>query len=134
MFGSKILEVAIGLIFVFMLYSLFASAIQELISTIFMMRARMLRKAIKKMLTDSNSISQRAKGKSVFYKFYLRLKDFICFFLHPFLPKFKEEQNLLNMFYEQPGIKYLAVSNWYKRPSFIKPESFAKTSYQSGYL
>jgi hypothetical protein len=127
MFGSKILEVAIGLIFVFMLYSLFASAIQELISTIFVLRARMLRQAIKKMLMDRNSFAQRARGKGIFYRIYLRLKDFICFFLHPFLPKLKEEQTLLNMFYEQPGIKYLAVSNWYKRPSFIKPESFAKT-------
>ncbi len=127
MFGSKILEVAIGLIFVFMIYSLFASAIQELISSVLVLRARMLRKAIQKMLSDHESHFQQTKGRNYFYRIFIGLKNFLYFFLHPFIPKLEEEHSLASMFYEQPSIKYLAISNWYKRPSYIKPETFAKT-------
>ncbi len=129
MFGSKILEVAIGLIFVFMIYSLFASAIQEMISSVLVLRARMLRKTIHKMLSDHESHFQQTKGRNYFYRIFIGLKNLLFFFLHPFIPKLKEEHSLSSMFYEQPSIKYLAVSNWYKRPSYIKPETFAKTIY-----
>ena len=55
MFGSTVLDVAIGLVFIYCLYSLFASIINEIIASIFSLRAKMLESAIDRMLTDSKS-------------------------------------------------------------------------------
>ena len=54
MFGSNILEVAIGLIFIFLLYSLLASAINEAIASYLGLRAKNLKKAIQRMLDDDS--------------------------------------------------------------------------------
>ena len=54
MFNTPILDVTIGLIFIFLLYSLLATSINEAISTLFGLRARMLRNAIvDRMLADT---------------------------------------------------------------------------------
>lgn len=60
MFGSPALNVVIGLIFIYLLYSLLATIIQEIISTFLGTRARMLEHGIIRMLEDgtkSTSIS-----------------------------------------------------------------------------
>jgi hypothetical protein len=53
MFGSEILEIAIGIFFLYLLLSLFCSAINEWISRIFELRANNLREGIKTLLDDS---------------------------------------------------------------------------------
>ena len=55
MLGATIIEVAIGLIFVYMLMSLVCSAINEVLSQIFKTRARTLEKGIERLLTDKNT-------------------------------------------------------------------------------
>jgi hypothetical protein len=60
MFNSGVLNVVIGLVFIFLLYSLLATIIQELFATIISMRASLLKKGIARMLDDNktqNSIS-----------------------------------------------------------------------------
>jgi hypothetical protein len=52
MFGSTILEVAIGLVFAYCLYSLLATTISEIIASLLGLRARKLELAIERMLTD----------------------------------------------------------------------------------
>jgi hypothetical protein len=52
MFSSVALDVVIGLIFIYVLYSLLASTINELIATMFDFRSKTLEKAIKRMLDD----------------------------------------------------------------------------------
>jgi hypothetical protein len=52
MFNSVVLDVVIGLIFIFLLYSLLATIIQELIATMIGMRSRILLKGIRRMLDD----------------------------------------------------------------------------------
>ncbi|MBN2350848.1 MAG: hypothetical protein JXJ22_18570 [Bacteroidales bacterium] len=54
MFGSTALDIVIGLIFIFLLYSLLATVIAEIIATFFGLRARNLSKAISRMLEDDN--------------------------------------------------------------------------------
>ena len=61
MFGSEILEIAIGLIFIYMLLSLFASTINEIIAKIFSLRGRNLRKAIKFMFDEEGTQFQVQK-------------------------------------------------------------------------
>jgi hypothetical protein len=129
MFGSKILEVVIGIIFVFLLYSLMVTAIQELISSFLFLRARLLQKAIRRMLIDDRTIKYKNGNNSYFKRLVLRIENYLAFFIPCMIRLWKKEVNFSTFFYDQPGIKYLGISNWYKRPSYIKPETFAKTIY-----
>jgi hypothetical protein len=54
MFNNAALDVAIGLIFIYMLYSLLATTIKEFIATIFSYRSRMLERGIEQMLDGRN--------------------------------------------------------------------------------
>jgi len=60
MFNSSVLNVVIGLVFIFLLYSLLATIIQELIATWLALRANILKKGISRMLDDdaaNNAVS-----------------------------------------------------------------------------
>lgn len=52
MFGSQILEVVIGIIFIYWLLSLIISTLNEIFSRVFSMRARELEKGIRNLLED----------------------------------------------------------------------------------
>jgi hypothetical protein len=54
MFNNVVLDVAIGLIFIYLLYSLLASTINEFIAMLFAYRHRMLEKGIEQMLDGKN--------------------------------------------------------------------------------
>ncbi|MBL0741981.1 hypothetical protein [Chryseolinea lacunae] len=59
MTGSVALDVVIGLVFVYLLYSLLATILQEILATnIIRLRAKVLEKAIKRMLDDTGSVRQ----------------------------------------------------------------------------
>ena len=55
MFNSAVLNVVIGLVFIFLLYSLLASIIQELVAAWIGLRASVLRKGIARMLDDDET-------------------------------------------------------------------------------
>ncbi len=65
MFNSTILEVIIGLVFLYLLFSLLATFVNEIISTFFKFRATQLKKAIKNMMDNDAE-----EGKKLFDKFY----------------------------------------------------------------
>lgn len=54
MINNTTLDVAIGLIFIFLLYSLLATTINELIATVFSNRSAMLERSIRQMLDGEN--------------------------------------------------------------------------------
>jgi hypothetical protein len=127
MLGSSILEVVIGIIFIFLLYSLLATGIQELLASVFGLRARILRRGIHRMLNDDDNALVHLKGLSTFAnKLWAKCKSFLMFFFPYFLQYTSLKPNLATAFYEMPGIKYLGLSNWFKRPSYIRPETFAQ--------
>lgn len=64
MTGNVALDVFIGLLFVYALYSLFITTIVEIISTVFQLRARNLGRGIRRMLDDDN----RVVLSNVFFK------------------------------------------------------------------
>lgn len=100
MFNNVALDVAIGLIFVYVLYSLLGTLIQEIIATNIGLRGWMLNKAIKRMLDDDKKANQQ-------------------------IPKSK----LSDLFYSHPLIKYLAPYSSFvknKKPSYITSETFSK--------
>lgn len=97
MFGSTILDVAIGLVFVYCLYSLLASIIKEIIASILGLRASKLKRAIGRMLIDSPDDTSPI-SKLLFKKFF-----------------------------SHPLIKYMNDGGKFDRkPSYISPESFSK--------
>ncbi|HTB99478.1 MAG TPA: hypothetical protein VK705_02230 [Ferruginibacter sp.] len=55
MFGSTTLDIVTGLIFIYLLYSLLATTIQEGIATMLRLRAKTLEEGIKRMLNDSKT-------------------------------------------------------------------------------
>ncbi len=127
MLGSSILEVVIGILFIFLLYSLLATGIQELLASVFGLRARVLRRGIHRMLTDDTHEFLNNKGVNKWaLKIWAKLKSFVMFFFPYFLQYANLKPNLASAFYEMPGIKYLGLSNWFKRPSYIRPEAFAQ--------
>lgn len=54
MLNSTVLDVAIGLIFIYLLYSLLATTIKELLATMFSYRGRMLERGLEQMLDGVN--------------------------------------------------------------------------------
>jgi len=72
MIDNAVLDVVIGLVFIYCIYSLFATIINEFIASLFNMRARTLKRAIKRMLTDNE-------------KNNLDKKLFDAFFEHPLI-------------------------------------------------
>lgn len=57
MFDNVVLNIFIGLIFIFLLYSLLASILQELFASWCSLRSKMLQKALRRMLLDQNTTS-----------------------------------------------------------------------------
>jgi hypothetical protein len=91
MFNSGVLNVVIGLVFIFLLYSLLATIIQELIATYSGMRARILKRGIAKMLDDDKTNNAMS----------------MAFYDHPLI-KFLGE----NKFFTKPS--YLTAQNFSK--------------------
>ena len=108
MFNSVALDVVIGLVFIYLLYSLLGTVISEMIASLFGLRARNLQAAISRMLNDE-------KVKS-------RLGRFVNSIRILKSPK----NDVVNGFYNNPEIKYLGGSGLFRKPSTIRPESFSK--------
>lgn len=65
MFDSLALNVVISLVFIYSLYSLLVTTLNEIIASFFSLRAKTLEKGIKRMLTDNGD-----KVNSIVDKFY----------------------------------------------------------------
>jgi hypothetical protein len=91
MFNYVVLDVVIGLVFIYLLYSLLATIIQEFIATYLGLRAKMLMKGISRMLDDDVN----AKG----------ISD--AFYGHPLIKYLGENKS-----YSKPA--YLSAKNFSK--------------------
>ena len=116
----KVLEIAIGLVLIYFLYSLLASIIAEIIATWIGLRARMLKQGIENILNDLKPGSG---------------KDFVRWLKDIFLI---EDKNFKytngGKFYDEPTIKYLSKPGehkWYslrnRKPAYISKENFVIT-------
>jgi hypothetical protein len=109
MTGSSVLDVVIGLAFIYLLYSLFATTIQEFIATYMSFRSQILEIAIHRMLEDDNPSEGWAGGITSFL-----------------FGKVNSTSLLSNAFYQHPLIKFLGEENRKKKPSYITKETFSK--------
>jgi hypothetical protein len=108
MFNNVALDVVIGLVFIFLLYSLLATIIQEIIATKLALRAKILEKGIIRMLEDGKSSPNDTT-----------------------LSLFRARNALKNMriavwFYAHPLIKYLGENNRYSKPAYLSAQNFSK--------
>lgn len=127
MFSNVTIDVVIGLIFVFVLYSLLATVIEEFLAMLFALRAIMLVKAIR-LLLDGRTLYTLSVGskesispvlsifKRRFYAAKESLKHLLCT-----LPAV----TLSRAFYKPPSIKYLAESILSNKPSYVSAEVFS---------
>ena len=123
MFNNVALDVFIGLIFVFLLYSLLATILQEIIARFLNLRAHMLLKALRRMLEDDTNC-EKWWSKIILISFFVELfYDFKRFIIRPH----DKDENLIKKFYQQPSIKYLGEDNSSKRPSYLSPSNFSQT-------
>ncbi|MEI6681917.1 MAG: hypothetical protein WCO44_04780 [Bacteroidota bacterium] len=75
MFNSPLLDVTIGLVFIFLLYSLLATTIHEILATLLKLRSRMLKRAIiEGMLSDTPTDSIWASIRSGITNFFNRFR------------------------------------------------------------
>ncbi|WP_413667886.1 hypothetical protein ACEN9X_25915 [Mucilaginibacter sp. Mucisp86] len=119
MFNSIVLDVFIGLIFVYLLYSLLATILQEIVARWFNLRSRMLQMAIRRMLEDDNKYSQLSLINAVIEIYY----GIVRFFY----PHYKSKSYLTKAFFNYPTIKYLAQSSWQSKPAYLDPSNFSQT-------
>ena len=111
MFDNVALNVVIGLVFIYLLYSLFATVLSEIFATYIGLRARNLKEAVDRMLNDEDDDDNGLLS---------RLLDTIKLTKNPTNPR------IIN-FYNHPEIKYLGSTGIFKVPSQFKAVSFSKT-------
>jgi hypothetical protein len=124
MFDNEALNIAIGLIFVFVLYSLLAAILLEIISGIINLRAALMVKAITVMLNDREKLI--LKSKNPIGKLLERIVSYIftqISFLFCRLP----DGTFAHLFFCHPSIKYLSKSSLRSKPSYIEPANFSAT-------
>ena len=111
MFNSVVLDVVIGLVFIYLLYSLLATTVQEIIASHFAFRSKILERAVFRMLEDENKFTSRFK--SVIYLFKKSGNG-------------GKENSISYEFYEHPLIKFLGEGNNHSKPAYINKETFSK--------
>lgn len=109
MFNNVGLDIFIGLVFIYLLYSLLATIIAEIIATLIGLRARNLKEAVDRMLNDESD-----------KKIIRRVWDSINILKDP-------NNEVINKFYNNPEIKYLGSTGIFKNPSSFNAESFSRT-------
>ncbi|PTQ99453.1 hypothetical protein C8P68_102277 [Mucilaginibacter yixingensis] len=122
MINNVILDVAIGIVFIFLLYSLLATSIQEAIATILALRARTLKDGIVNgMLCNTPDIS---KWQSIIRGIGGFFKE--IWYLIPFVKRPAVEQPKLgHLFYDHPLIKNYGANQVFPTPSYIPTPNFS---------
>ena len=120
MFNSPVLDVAIGLIFIFLLYSLLATSIKEAIATALALRAKMLKKGIVEGMLSKTPLYGRAKSILVFIQ-----KNILDFLSIIGLTEKKDGNKIGDKFYKHPLIKNYGSNRVYPLPSYLPTINFS---------
>jgi len=112
-----VLDVVIGLVFVYLLYSMLASILQELLATWFRFRSKLLVRAIYRMLEDEPEDKKENKRDKRFSSLW---------YLFVSSDQKDKKVRFTDLFYSHPLVKYLAEDKYHNRPSNITKEIFSK--------
>ena len=122
MTGNVGLNVVIGLVFVYLLYSLYATIIMEIFSSSFGLRARNLSYAIKRMLMDERKydmyyLSNPLIGK-IIERLFRWLSELVGTFIQPVgIAINLKNKKLYKEFFDQPSIRTLCSGSLSNTPS-----------------
>jgi len=120
MFNSPIFDVTIGLVLVFLLYSLLATTINEGIATILGLRARMVYNAIRDhMLSNASTDGRWTSVLKGFQEFFTEIIVLITG--HPK----RRKKKLGDHFFDHPLMKNYAATRIFPTPSYIPSENFS---------
>ena len=123
MFSNLAIDVVLGLIFVYLLYSLLASVVQELFARIFHSRARLLTKGLRRMLEEEDHSADLGWfGKFTFFTWFYELGWSVVYFFEPF-----RNSPFLKKFYNTTSIRRLGENSAAARPAYISPQTFSQT-------
>ncbi len=111
MLNSVVLNVVIDLVFIYLLYSLLITTIQEIIATRFGFRAKILQRAVFRMLEDEEKFASRFK--SVYYLFKKTGNG-------------GDLKTVSHEFYTHPLILFLGEGKSDAKPAYINKETFSK--------
>src|SRR5689334_15614425 len=120
MTGNIALDIVIGLVFVYLLYSMYATVLMEIIAATFGLRARNLCYALRRMLMDEIHVAGKDNSKKNPGRLWTSIIQFTG--KAPNL----HNDHLYNKFFEQPSIKYLSSGGLNNKPSYLTPENFSK--------
>lgn len=132
MFDNVAFQVVLGLVFIYLLYSLVVTILGEVISTKFGIRARLLRVGIERMLNDGyyERIEKKENRQIAGKKFQNEIESWLRKDLLYESDKFAT--SFAGRFYEYPAIKYLGrIEDGQKdrlsstKPSYISADYFA---------
>ena len=125
MFNNVALDVFIGLVFIYLLYSLLATIIQEMFAQWFSLRSRLLIRAVRRMLEDENAVRQSWEKNGV-VGFTYAVGNLFARFFQPM----REDEILLKKFYDHPTIKYLGENTLFSKPAYLHSHNFSQTIIQ----
>lgn len=133
MTGSVAIDIVIGLVFVYLLYSLFATVIMEIINSFLGLRARNLRYTIRRMLMDEKTQywTESSSNKKAHYKLGNAAYKTTTKLVNNAI-KFSgwsfnlDDPGLFHKFYDRPSIKYLSAGGIANKPSYISSQNFSK--------
>jgi len=119
MFNTPILDIILGLVFIFLLYSLLATTVKEAIAAALGLRARMLRRGIvEAMLSDTpnhNRWVSMLKG----------LWDYVKEFIMLFTGRWGDKKGLGYHFYKHPIMKNYGSNRLFSHPSYLSSQNFS---------
>ncbi|RFM27239.1 hypothetical protein [Deminuibacter soli] len=120
MFNYSVINVITGLVFIFLLYSLFVTALQEGLAGLFQRRSRVLYKGIRSMLSNT-----QPKGRFAQLREYLvcRITDLYTWLLGWFVKR--APRTLYGRFYAHPIIKNYGENALFSKPSYLSAKNFS---------
>jgi hypothetical protein len=139
MIDNVALDVVIGLVFIYLLYSLFATILMEIISSSFGLRARNLSYALRRMLMDEKSDAPPEDPDHPQIKrkrpIQLRIWSYVkAIFFETIASIIQVSGRTVNMknpglyerFFNQPSIRTLSSGGLNNKPSYLSPDNFTK--------
>ncbi|WP_291912108.1 hypothetical protein [Chitinophaga sp. CB10] len=123
MFSNLAIDVALGLVFIYLLYSLFVTILQEMIARALGLRARILTKGLRRMLDEDRRREDLGYfGKFTFFTWFYEKGWSVVHYFKPFA-----DAPVLKKFYDSPSIRYLGENTASSRPAYINPATFSQT-------
>jgi hypothetical protein len=119
MINSPLLDVTIGLVFIYLLYSLLATSIKETIATLFGLRAKMLKKGI--VVGMLSNTTKDGVLKSIFKG----IGKYFKIIYQKIFRKREKKESLGTSFYLHPIIKNYGANRLYPLPSYIPTSNFS---------